>query len=121
MIRHLILALVLLGAVGCGTPQPTAADPNRAKAALQAGLEAWQEGGTEKSLKEGSPVIYFNDPVWRSGKQLGAYQIQSEQENGLSWRYEVELSMQGEGGRTVKQLASYTVDTDPALVVVRDP
>jgi hypothetical protein len=112
--------LLLLGVAGCSGPQPTAADPARAKAALQTALDAWKNGDSEDSLKQRQPAVYVNEPTWRAGHQLVKYQIDSEQQNGLSWRYEVLLTVQAGKGQPKQQQALYSVDTDPALVVVRD-
>ena len=121
MIRLGFLMMLLLGATGCGGPKPIAADSQRAREALQTALDAWQKGESEQSLQERSPPLYFNDPEWRAGKQLVKYEIGAEQPNGLSVRYDVALTLQGEKGAAEKRQALYTVDTDPALVVVRDP
>jgi hypothetical protein len=114
------LYLILLGIAGCGGPQPTEADPVRAKAALQTALDAWKNGDNEDSLKQRQPAVFVNEPAWRAGHQLVKYQIDSEQKNGLSWRYEVLLTLKAGQEKPKQQQALYTVDTDPAVVVVRD-
>lgn len=116
----LIPGLLLVAVLGCSDTKPTAADPERAKAALQTALDAWRNGEAESSLQQASPAIHVNDPEWRAGKKLIEYKIEGEQSMGYSWRYDVVLTVQPEGGEPTRQLATYTVDTDPELVVVRD-
>jgi hypothetical protein len=106
--------------VGCGGAEPTVADPQRAKAALQTALDAWRQGETESSLQQASPAIHVNDPEWRAGKQLVEYRIEAEQPMGYSYRYDVVLTVKASQAQPKQQQVSYTVDTDPALVVVRD-
>jgi hypothetical protein len=73
-----------------------------------------------ESLQQREPKIFVNDPLWSSNKRLVKYEIQSDQASGQSWRCEVLLTVQDGPGSPKQNQASYTVDTDPALVVVRD-
>jgi hypothetical protein len=119
MSRRLFVAALLLAA-GCGKPLPPAADAQRARAALETALQAWQKGEPPEALQRADPAIHVNDPAWRSGQRLVKYQIESEQANGLSWRCEVLLTLRKGNGAAREQRALYCIDTDPALVVVSE-
>lgn len=116
-----LLTFLFLGVVGCGQPLPSTADPARARTALQSALDAWQKGEPEQSLQALLPPIHFNDPEWRGGKKLVKYQIESEQTAGQSWRCDVLLTVQAGEGKATPRRASYCIDTDPILVIVREP
>jgi hypothetical protein len=110
----------LLWFAGCGQSLPPAADPGVARSTLETTLDAWRNGSTPGSLKAQSPAIYFNDPDFESGKQLVAYQIESEGAAGVSWRCEVLITVKDNGAEQQRRVL-YCIDVDPALVVVREP
>jgi len=114
------LVLMLLCSAGCSDPLPPAANPERAREALQSALDAWQKGETVESLQAGLPAIHVNDPEWRSNTKLVKYEIQSGETHGLSWRCEVLLTFQNGAGKATPRQVKYIIDTDPALVIVRD-
>jgi hypothetical protein len=114
------LSLGLFWIAGCGQSLPPAADPAVARSTLEKSLDAWRSGSTPDSLKAQSPAIYLNDPDFASGKQLVAYQIESEEAAGVSWRCEVLITVK-ENGAEQQRRVLYCIDVDPALVVVREP
>jgi hypothetical protein len=114
-----LAGLVLLVA-GCSQELPPQAQPQRAREALTAALDAWKGGATESSLQARVPAIHVNEPEWRAGARLLSYEIKSEQAAGQSWRCEVDLTLQPLDGPRARQSALYCIDTDPALVVVRE-
>jgi hypothetical protein len=118
--RQLLCLLFFLLAGGCGTPLPPAANPGQAQSALKTALDAWQKGETAESLQSRSPAINVNDPGWSGGDRLMKYEIQSEQASGQSWKVRVLLTVQSGSGSPAQQQVTYTVDTTPAVVVVRD-
>jgi hypothetical protein len=120
MISRRCSLFVLLCAVGCGQPAPPAADPTRARATLQVALEAWQQGESAEALKARSPAIYFNEPACKEGNRLIHFEITTEEANGFNWRCNVLLTVQSADGKPKQRKASYLIDTDPALVIVRD-
>ena len=61
------------------------------------GQRGRKSGSTADSLKAQSPAIYLNDPDFASGKQLVAYQIESEEAAGVSWRCEVSITVKDNG------------------------
>ena len=115
------LLLGLICAAGCSDTLPPAADPDRARTALQTVLQAWKNGEKIESLAQRDEAIHVNDPDWRSGKRLQAYEVKPGQPNGQSWRCEVLLTVQEGESKPRERRASYSVDTDPAVVVVREP
>jgi hypothetical protein len=111
---------LLLCAAGCGGSQPAAADPQQARNTLVQVLDAWKNGETADSLKQLDPAVHANDPDWRANKQLLKYEIGSEHAHGNSWSCQVVLTIQDSTGSKRDQQVSYTIDTAPELVVVRD-
>ncbi len=120
MSKRRSLVLILLCAVGCSEPLPPVTNPEQARVALETALDAWQKGETAESLQTRLPAIHVNDPDWRSNKQLVKYQIGSGQGHGNSWRCEVQLTFQDSAGNATQRHIKYIIDTEPALVVVRD-
>jgi hypothetical protein len=106
--------------VGCGTSLPPTADSAKARSALQASLDAWQKGESAESLQTRSPAIHVNDFGWDNKDRLARYEILSEQTSGQSWKAKVLLTVQYANGAQMQHEATYTVDTSPSLVVVRE-
>lgn len=116
---HLLPLLTILS-IGCARSLPPAADADQARTAVETMLDAWKQGENETSLQARKPAIHVNDPEWRSGARLVKYEIRSNRENGISRRCEVLLTTQHGSASPQQREASYTIDTDPAIVVVRD-
>ena len=117
-----LLALLPVLALGCGrAPPPAPADPDKARETLRTALEAWREGGTPASLKERSPPIYVNDRDWEAGRRLARYEVQDKAEHyGSQFRCSVRLSLHDARGNVTDRTVKYLIDTQPALVIVRD-
>ncbi|MBC7852547.1 MAG: hypothetical protein IAF94_03840 [Pirellulaceae bacterium] len=123
MVSHRSFNLIILFTVfvgGCSTPLPPAAEPAQARSALTTALDAWQKGETAESLQARSPAIHVNDPGWSSGERLVKYEIQAEQAHGQGWKVQVLLTLQSGGGAASNRQVNYTIDTEPAVVIVRD-
>ncbi len=122
-VRYLLrwLPLVFVFAVGCSRTLPPTANPEKAKATLSTALDAWKDGATAESLQARQPAIYFNDPEWNGSNRLVKYEFDSEQANGMGWRCIVLLTVESGNGKSRQRKASYVIDTDPALVIVREP
>ncbi len=114
------LVLILLCAVGCSDSLPPVANPERGREALQTALDAWQKGEKVESLQASQPAIHVNDPDWRDNKKLLKFEIGSGEFHGQSWRCEVLLTFQDGAGKATPHQVKYLIDTDPAMVVVRD-
>lgn len=113
--------LALLLAAGCGNSLPPQADPDQARAALRAALDAWQKGESAESLARGVPPVYFNDPKCGAGVQLLGYKLDDGHGfHGQSVRLPVVLSLKQKDGTTKDRKTAYLVDTSPAVVIVPD-
>jgi hypothetical protein len=114
----LALALVCLG--GCG-PAGKPADAGTARSTLERALDAWKGGTALEDFRESSGVAVVD---WQWGKgtnKLVKYSIEGESKSaGFDLRFKVKLSIQDKDGKTSEQNSSYTVGTNPKLVVVRD-
>jgi hypothetical protein len=113
---------VLLPAVaaGCGGPAlPPPASPDRARAALTAALDAWQNGETVESLAGRDPPLYFNEPKCRPESPLAGYTLSDGHEvYGQSVRIAVVLTLKLPDGTTRERNVTYLIDTSPAIVIV---
>lgn len=120
--KWLRLALVAsaLAVGGCGASLPPVADGERARAALQATLDAWRDGASDESLQKRKPPIFVNEPDWRTGRKLVRYELGAGERHGQSWRCEVQLTFADDASDAAPTAARYLVDTDPATVVVRE-
>ena len=121
MTKRVLLSLLVLIATGCGSPLPTAADPQRAKVALQTSLDAWKVGASADSLQQQSPAIYFNDEIWQAQHKLTKFELGEGQANGMGWRCEAALTVTDTSGQTTERKISYQIDTDPVIVIVQQP
>lgn len=120
--KWLRLALVAsaLTVGGCGASLPPVANGERARAALQATLDAWRDGATDESLQKRKPPIFVNEPDWRTGRKLASYELGAGERHGQSWRCEVQLTFADDASGGAPTAARYLVDTDPSTVVVRE-
>src|SRR5687767_1129871 len=106
--------------LGCGGRLPEAADADRARDVLRAGLDSWKNGETIDSLPKRSPPIYFRDSDWKNGWKLKSYRTTLDDEPyGQQRRMYVHLSLQNREGKSAAKEVQYLVDTSPAQVVVR--
>jgi hypothetical protein len=110
----------LLFLAGCNDAKPVAANPDRARVALETALAAWKKGESHQSLKAVEPPIHVSDPEWHNGTKLVEFELGAERSAGFGWRCEVQLTVEAKGGGTRKHLAVYHVDTEPAIVIVHE-
>ena len=116
--RTLVLAAValFLGA-GCGGPAAGKPEPAKAKAALVATLDAWKSGASPESLK---PIV-VQDMDWSAGLKLESYAIDPDaQDDTLSLRCPVTLSLVDGGGKKTERRVTYAVATAPVTTVFRE-
>jgi hypothetical protein len=122
---RLLVCLALCAAVGCGQnhPPPPQADPAKAREALQAALNAWQQGIRPETLLNGTPPMIVSDYEWRDGAKLLSYQLMGDGElDGVNLRCPVLLVLEGTPGQPVQREAAYFVGTEPKISVMRrDP
>ncbi|MCS7045042.1 MAG: hypothetical protein NZO58_01670 [Gemmataceae bacterium] len=119
----LFLGTVVLGALaGCGARPPAPADPDKARTALRAGLDAWKAGGTCETLQQQTPPIWFRDEDWSSGWKLLSHRFTLDDESfGSQRKFYVHLALKSPQGRLAAKEVQYLVDTTPNVVVVRVP
>ncbi len=116
----LLLPAVLAFLPGCGSSPSAPADADRARDALRASLDAWQNGEAPHTLKERKPAILVVDHGWADGQRLLRYQIGKDERIGNQLRCRVQLTVQHKQGRVVQEAAAYSVGTDPVLTVHRE-
>jgi hypothetical protein len=113
--------LVLLAAIGCSRGSlPPKADPDQARIALRAALDAWQQGETSDSLAARQPPFYFNDPKCVSDVKLVRYTLDEGHEyHGQTVRLTAMLYLNLKDGPKEKK-AKYLIDTSPVVVIVAE-
>lgn len=114
-------AVVVVIAGGCGQDaRSLPLDPTAARKSLDTALTAWKSGATQDSLKSREPSIIVGDWAWSNGYKLASYKVLDEKALGPNLNCSVELVLAGPQSRTLKQKATYTVTTNPAITVIRD-
>jgi len=110
--------LVLVGGCGKGLHDPV--DPGQASAALETALDAWKQGEDHAGLQQRRPPIYFNEPEWKAGKTLVAYQLGAVSLVGRQARCLVKLSLRDHAGKASERQIAYQIDTVPQIVIARE-
>jgi hypothetical protein len=115
-----VLLFVTAGCSGRGEPPvETRYDPEQARTALIAALDAWKKG-EGKSLSKRNPPIRFVDDDLLAGLRLSDYEIE---EPDLPFKphkdVSVILALRDARGKSVRREARYQVGTDPTLAVLR--
>ncbi len=117
-----VLAAVALA--GCSTGPKTAApvEPDRARAALVATLDAWKAGQPITAMPQANPPVVAQDFDWIAGAKLEAYSVlDAGKAEDANLRVRVQLTVRppGAAGAPVKKTVTYVVGTDPKLTVFR--
>src|SRR5215217_6861264 len=79
---------------GCGPELPTPVDPADGAAQLRGVLDAWKAGDPLDSLERRSPPVVFNEPLWRDGAKLVAYELEEVRLHGRQGTCKVKLTVQ---------------------------
>lgn len=120
-VRRCALFLLATLLAGCGDGLKEA-DPNLAKQALVAVLDAWHEGRSIDDVSNGPPVMTVSDPAWKGGYKLSKYEVaEATQTAGFDRTIPVELWLQDPRGKAVRQKVRYTVSLEPTRTVLRSP
>jgi hypothetical protein len=116
------LMLLLILAAGCGRSLKSK-DLDRARTAVQTGLEAWQNGESPQSLENRDPAVRFMDDDWKQGWKLVSFEITNTHGAGgdLTPRCEVQLTLQDRRGKKIDRRVVYAIENGPPITVVRDP
>jgi hypothetical protein len=121
MNRMLPLLALALCFAGCGYQHASNVDPTDAGKVLKTALDAWKDGKNNEELAKLSPSIIMNESDWTSGNQLLEYKMN---ENGVldgrQVRWVVQIKLQDKTGKVSDRKATYIVDTNPQVVIVRD-
>jgi hypothetical protein len=116
----LVITLALCLLPGCGRGLDSNADQDTADKALQTALEAWKSGKSPNDLEKEHPSIIMNEDDWRTGKRLLEFKMEKGTLSGRQVRCRVRLKLQDKDNTTVDRDATYTIDTTPRIVIVRD-
>ena len=95
-------------------------DPDVARDALTAALDAWKEGRPPESLLARTPPVDFRDVHQTGGSLLTRYQVEAEERSGLSVRFTVQLTLQQKDGASREQIVMFNVDAGKAVVIRPD-
>jgi hypothetical protein len=115
-----VVCLVLL--TGCGgRPLPSPADPEQARQALRAALDAWARGEKSQSLRGGAPPIAVVDGDWDRGLRLEKYRLgPADQLSGPNLLCPVRLTLRNSQGRSIQKQVVYLVGTSPLVSILRE-
>lgn len=115
-----LLAFLALLPAGCGRGLPPATDVKSAKEALTTALDAWKDGRSNESLRDGTPPIDFRDVFWDKGSKLSKYSIEKEEMSGLSARFTVKLTLADKAGEARERVVNYNADSGKLFVIRPD-
>lgn len=115
-----VVGLVFL--LGCGgRPLPAPADPEQARQALRAALDAWARGEKSQSLRDAAPPISVVDGDWDRGLRLEKYRIESaDRVSGPNLLCPVRLTLRTGQGRAIQKQVVYLVGTSPLVSILRE-
>lgn len=120
--RRSALAALLVALAGCSRAPRTAApvEPERARAALAAALDAWKAGRPIGALAADTPPIVAQDFDWMAGAALLDYRVLGDgTPEDANLRVRAELTVRDAQGQTGTKTVTYVVGTDPKLTVFR--
>ena len=113
-------SLLLLFLAGCGKGLPPSTDPDVARKALTAALDAWKEGRPPETLLARTPPVDFSDVLRDRGSRLTRYQVKAEERSGLSVRFTVQLMLQPKDGAGRERDVVFNVDAGKSVVIRPD-
>ncbi len=115
------LACLLLLATGCGRA-PSEKDylpaEQKARAALDSALAAWQNGQPAGKMAAASGTVEVADPEWKAGQKLLGYEILNAETGNGPPRFAVKLRMAGPRGE--REVRYVVVGNDPLWVYRED-
>ncbi len=108
----LFLALAM---AGCGTGRSESLPPDQvARAALEAALKMWRDGGSPGPVPGSDPKIEVHDTPWRQGDRLSSYEILGENISASEMRFTVRLTLTKPD--RVQEVQYYVLGRDPVMV-----
>lgn len=104
---------------GCDSGRLKPVNVDLARDTLIQTLDHWKSDGTIDELREGTPSIIVQEPLWSRGKKLVDYTINDDGKPAdANWFCEVELLLESEnGGEPTKKTVTYVVGTHPVITV----
>jgi hypothetical protein len=84
-------ALLLLIAGGCGNRGGSSPSDEVARAALDAALKAWRDGGRPGTVAGMDPPVQVHDTPWAQGDRLASYEILGEEAGAAEKQFTVRL------------------------------
>jgi hypothetical protein len=115
------VAALFIAVGGCGGPRARPVEPDKARQALHAALEAWQAGRSIDELRQVQPGITVQDFDWIGGIELVEFEIQSnQQQDELNLRCPVRLRLRDRQGNVAEKHVIYAVATAPVITVFRE-
>jgi hypothetical protein len=107
-------ALLILGGGGCGSGGAALPSDDVARAALEAALETWRDGGKPGTLAGTEPPVEVHDTPWAQGAKLESFVILRAESSGAEKRFAVRLSLAKPAG--VQEVLYYVLGRGPVMV-----
>jgi len=105
--------------IGC---RESREDLDVAQQSVVTALEAWKQGESPEQLQSRMPPIEFHDDDWQNDAKLQDYEfIKTYRDTDGRPRCVVDLSVERRGGKFETVQLTYQVNTDPKIVIDRDP
>ena len=115
-----LVALLLIGTLGCSPGKLPVSDISQARTMLEDSLRSWKNGKTPGDLRNADPPIYFSEELWENGSELVEYSIADQGSHiGANVRFEVLLKTKLTSGKQQTQTVKYVITTQPAQTVAR--
>jgi hypothetical protein len=110
-----VSALPLLTAGGCGgNGVASAPSDGVARAALEASLKAWRDGGKPGTVAGTDPPVQVLDTPWGQGERLASYEILGEESGSAEKRFDVRLTLSKP--ERVQEVKYYVIGRGPVMV-----
>ena len=117
---RIILGLMLVLSMGCGSSPPPPSDPVKGKALLVNALDAWKRGESLDAYRKATPTVTVADRQWEQGVRLLNYELTSEgKPEGFDVQFTVKLSLDEKSPKKGQEKTLYAISTAPAQVIVR--
>ena len=107
-------ALLALTAGGCGHGTATAPPGDVARAALDAALKSWRDGGKPGTVAGADPPVQVLDTPWGLGDRLKSYEILGEEAGTAERQFSVRLVLSKP--EKVQEVKYYVIGQGPVLV-----
>jgi hypothetical protein len=106
--------LLILGGGGCGSGGAALPSDDVARAALEAALKTWRDGGKPGTLAGTEPPVEVHDTPWAQGAKLESFEILKAESSGAEKRFAVRLSLSKPAG--VQEVRYYVLGRGPVMV-----